>query len=98
MNQLLIVFFVAAFAISATTSFLSGSFLRGLLLPILCFLIYLFVTSAHQGGWKIEGFLTVFAYAVALLLMVGLPIALVSALGAVLGVALSKRTKDASGM
>lgn len=59
--------------------------------------MYLLITSAHQGGWEIGGFLTVSAYALALLLMVGLPIILISVIGAFFGITLSKRTKDADG-
>lgn len=89
MATLLIVLSTAAFFIGAVASFLSGRFLLGFLLPIACLMIYLLLVAAHQGG-NLEGFLTVLVWSVALLFALGVPVALTSAVGATLGVALSK--------
>ncbi len=96
MRLLLILTLLSAFTFSTAASFLSGRFLKGVLPPILCFVLYLLVTSAHQGGWKLEGFLTVSAFSVAILMVLGLPIVLISAVGAGMGIALSKRRREAS--
>lgn len=94
MKPQIILIFVAALAISTLASYLSGRFLRGFLLPIACFLAVLLFISAHYGGWEFDGFVTVLAYALALLLLLGIPVVLISAVGAFVGVALSKKARD----
>jgi hypothetical protein len=84
----------AAFSLSTTVSFLSGRILRGALIPLCCWAIYLFITSLHATGWKFEELGLPLAFAIALMITVGGPIVLISFLGAFLGSTLSNRVKS----
>ena len=89
----IIIYLVGAFFLSTAVSFVSGRFLRGLLLPLSCFALYLLISSLHATGWKLEGLGLPFAFAIALMITVGVPIGLISLLGALLGSTLSNRIK-----
>jgi hypothetical protein len=84
---------VAAFALSAVISFLTGRILWGTLIPLCCWIIYLLTMSLHATGWKFGpelGLPTAFAFAA--LLLVGGPMVIISFYGALLGSTLSKRS------
>jgi len=88
---------VAAFGLSAISSYLSGRILWGTLIPLCCWIIYLLVMSLHATGWTFGpqlGMPTAFAFA--LLLLVGGPMVIISFFGAIVGSTFSKRTKARS--
>ena len=86
----------AAFSLSASLSFISKRFLLGFFVPILCLLIYLTYMALYTTGWKFEGIGLLLGFYIALLITLGWPISLFSALGAYAGVSLSKRSEGKS--
>ena len=95
MKPFVIALIVTAFAASTTVSFFSGRFLRGFLFGISCFLIYLIAASLHSAGWKLDdGFLFSLGWNIAVIMLLGLPVAVVSAIAAIVGVELSDRLKN----
>ena len=81
-----------AFSLSTTVSFLSGRILWGTLIPLCCWTIYLLIESFHATGWRFGHELGMpLAFAVALMITVGGPMAIISFLGALLGSTVSNR-------
>ena len=59
----------------------------------MCFFVYLIGASLHAAGWKFSGLGLSLGFDIALIIVLGLPVAVVSAGGSLFGVALSKRMK-----
>jgi hypothetical protein len=85
----------AAFSLSTTISFLSGRILWGTLIPLCCWTIYLLIESFHATGWRFSHELGMpLAFAIALMITVGGPMAIISFLGALLGSTVSNRVNS----
>ena len=84
-----------AFSLSTTISFFSRRILWGTVIPLCCWTIYLLIESFHANGWRFSHELGLpLAFAVALMISVGGPIAIISLLGALLGSTVSKRVNS----
>ena len=95
MKPLVITLVVVGFAATATVSFLSGRFLRGFLFGISCLFVYLITASLHAAGWILDdNLLFSLGWNIAVIMLLGPPVAVVSAIAALAGVELSDRLKN----
>ena len=95
MKPLVITLVVVAFAATTAVSFLLGRFLRGFLFGIACLFVYLITASLHAAGWKLDdGLLFLLGWNIAVVILLGPPAAVGSAIAAIAGAELSDRLKS----
>ena len=85
---------IVGFAASTTVSFLCHRFLQGLLFGISCLFVYVLAASLRSAGWKLEGLLFSLGWSIAVLLVLAAPVAVISAIAAIIGAELAKRLKS----
>ena len=85
---------IGTFFVSSFISFFSRRFLLGFLIPPACFLLFVIAWAFWATGWKLEGIAEPVAYSVAMLITGGLPLSIISVLGASLGAFLAARMKS----
>ena len=93
MNPVAYIIIGCAFPLSVAIAFFSRRFSWGFLFPIACLALYLLLAAFHATGWKPSDLGLPLAFSIALMLAMGLPMSVITALGAWLGVYLSKRIK-----
>jgi hypothetical protein len=82
---------LSSFVVATALAYRSGRFFPGFICPVLLLFLYLTLASFQATGGRTEGLGLVSGFALALMLMLGLPIAVMSVFGALLGRRLSKR-------
>lgn len=85
---------IGTFFVSSLISFFSRRFLLGFFIPPACFLLFVIAWAFWATGWKLEGIAEPLAYSVAMLITGGLPLSIISTLGAGLGAFLAARMKS----
>lgn len=82
---------LGAFLISAVASYSSSRFLLGFFCPVALLLAYLVFATLQATGGRIEGLGVVGGFTLALILVLGVPVAVVSMFGAFVGLQLARR-------
>lgn len=81
----------AALPLSIIVSFIRSQFWLGFLLPLGCLTLYLLLAAFYATGWKFDQVSLPLAFSIALMLTLGLPMSIISGIGAWLGLYLSRR-------
>jgi hypothetical protein len=86
-----IIIFGGAFLVSVTVSYLTARVWPGVVIPLCGLVTYLFLASIKATGGKYEGLTLPMVYGLSLMIYMGVPAAVISVLGARLGVFLRDR-------